>query len=48
VTAKEHYNAANEFNRVGDEHHITLGAGVCKGSHKGRQHNIREYKEQFE
>ena len=46
--AQEHGSTPNNFDGVGDEHHLTLGSRVSKGCDKGGQQYIREHKEKFE
>ena len=48
MATEQHGHAANKLNSIGDEHDIALGAGVCKGTYKGGQKNVGQYKEQFE
>ena len=46
--AKQHGNAADDLDGVGDQHHLALGHGVGKSADKGRQHDIRKHEKKLE
>jgi len=40
VDARKHDGAAHDLDRVRDEHHAALGAGICKGADEGGKNDV--------